>query len=169
MFENANVESERLKTRELLASDAEVLFRIYSDAKAMQFRGSAAMSQIEDAYKMVANQSLKEGDIFRKRLGIISKSNDELIGTLLLIKNKNSIEECEIGFSFGKEHWGRGYGKETLGMIESQLRTIEEIEIIKAWVVKENEASIHVFEKAGFVIMQQNEYLESSSFIKRIK
>lgn len=169
MFEGTNFESDRLITRELFDSDAEELFRIYSDKEAMQYRGAAVMVRIEDAYKMIANQSLKEGNLLRKRLGIISKSNGQLIGTLLLTRNKSTIEECEIGFSFGKRNWGRGLGKETLEMLELQLRNIEGIEIIKAWVVKENVASIHIFEKAQFIAMQQTEYPKSNLYCKRLK
>ncbi|MFK7906428.1 MAG: GNAT family N-acetyltransferase [Chitinophagales bacterium] len=92
-----------------------------------------------------------------------------LIGTFLLVKDENFKSQYEIGFPFGKAYWSKGYGQETLYMIEKQLETYGNIEAIKAWCIKENFASIRVFEKAGFSKVEQNEHPQSYLFVKKIK
>ncbi len=169
MLDRIYFESERLKTMELGKEDALSLFKFYSDSDAMKYRGSKPMKNIEDAYSMIAERFIVKNQISKLRLGIRKKSNDDLIGTLLLIHDENSKNQCEVGFSFGKDYWRKGYGKETFSMVEKELISHESIEVIKAWCIKENFASIRIFEKAGFSKIKQSEHPQSHLFIKKIK
>jgi len=168
MIKNLNFESERLKTTRLSEEDAATLFQIYSDSDAMKYRGSKPIKSMVDAVNMVTEQFSTDNNISKMRLGIRNKSNNHLIGTLLLTKDENFISKCEIGFSFGKKYWGKGYGQETLKMMEEKLRTLESIEEIEAWCIKENIASIRIFEKAGFSKIEQSKYPQSWLLVKRI-
>lgn len=168
MLKEFNFESERLATSPLYETDAEVLFQIYSDAEAMKYRGSDPMKSVGDAYQMIRNQSSGNGQISKRRLAIREKDNVQLIGTLLLTFKSDVKSCCEIGFSFGRSFWGKGYGKETLKMVEGELKLAGLIEEISAWCVKKNSASIQIFQKAGFQEIPQNEYPNSSLFIKSL-
>lgn len=169
MFKDISFESERLKTKPLEVEDAELLFQIYSDTEAMKYRGSKPMVDIGEAIDMIEKEYVVDGDISKLRLGIIEKSNNNFIGTLLLVRNKEFEHLCEIGFSFGKEYWGNGYGQETLKLIEGELKAYNNIEQLKAWCVKENIASVRIFEKTGFYNVEQNDYPQSHLFMKKIK
>lgn len=169
MFKNLDFESTRLKTARLNEEDAPILFQIYSDVEAMKYRGSKPMKNIDDAFKTIAEQFTVNNHISKLRLGIRLKTDNQLIGTLLLVKDDNLKLQYEIGFSFGKAHWGKGYGQETLGMVEKQIKTYEDIEAIRAWCIKENLASIRIFEKAGFSEIEQNQFSKSRFFVKKIK
>jgi len=159
--------SERLATANLTQADATALFQIYSDKEAMKYHGSAPMESIEDVYAMITAQ-LTTHPISKLRLGIRLTANNQLIGTLLLVWNTKT-RECEVGFSFGKDHWGNGYGQETLAMMEEKLSAVDRVQTIKAWSNRENQASIRIFEKAGFSVIEQNEHPQSYLFAKRIR
>lgn len=166
MLKSTHFESKHLITSPLSEEDASTLFEMYSDREAMKFRGSAPMIQLEDAFDMISNQRKSENEIVKQRLGIRTKVNDQLIGTLLLVWNSSS-RSCEIGFSFGKQYWGNGFGRETLQMAVEHLVNSKAVNEIMAWCKKENTASIRIFEKAGFSKTAQNDYPESILFIKK--
>lgn len=164
--ESIQFESERLITSSLNENDAQALFEMYSDREAMKFRGSAPMTQLEDAFLMISNQRISERDLMKWRLGIRMKSDNRLIGTLLLVLNSSS-RSCEIGFSFGKQYWGKGFGWETVQMVAEYLMNSMTMNGITAWCRRENTASIKIFEKAGFSETPQNDYPESILFVKK--
>lgn len=164
MLAQLHFESERLLAKRLLSKDAQNLYAIYSDHEAMKFRGSKSMEKLSDAITMI-----EQCDVPKKlRLGVFTKSEDVLIGTLLLVQSEISIHSYEIGFSFGKEHWGKGYAKETLAMIESKLKTHFDSLQLTAWCITENIASVSIFQKAGFAITEQTKYPQSTLFVKII-
>lgn len=169
MLKNIKLISKRLKTRSLSESDIEKLFQIYSDEKSMKFRGSKPMKDIKDAIQMVSGQKSEIGNIVKIRKAIIKKKNSELIGTLLLKWDKSYPNRYEIGFSFDKVEWNNGYGSETLDMVLKKLENYDEITEIKAWCVKKNSASIKIFNKKGFIKINQNEFPRSYLFIKELK
>lgn len=168
MFRQVKFESDRLIAKQLDKNDAEALFKIYSDHEAMKYRGSDPMKNIDDAFNMIAEQEKKNNQNTRFRLGLWDKSNNSLVGTLLLISEINE-PKCEVGFSFGKNYWGNGFGRETLKMVERSLKNIERIESIKAWCIKENIASVKIFQKEGYIQIEQNHYPQSYLFEKKIK
>ena len=168
MFQQIKFESDRLIARPLERKDAESLFKIYSDQEAMKYRGSAPMQCLEEAFHMIVKQQIKDNHNTKIRLGLLDKSKDRLIGTLLLDIKKNQTN-CEVGFSFGKKYWSNGFGSETLKMVEESLEKTKKIKEICAWCVKENIASVKIFQKAGYVKKQQIDYPQSYLFEKKIK
>lgn len=169
MLKNLNFKSERLITCRLSNDDAQALFGIYSDHEAMKFRANPPMQSLEEAYQMIASQFTVNKQTSKLRLGVRNSFSNKLIGTLLLTWSTDIEEQCEVGFSFGKQYWNKGYGKEILQMLEKQLGTHEHIKTLKAWCIKENLASIHLFEKARFTKVTQNEYPQSNLYVKTIK
>ena len=169
MLKNVELNSKRLKTRNLNEGDIEKLFKIYSDKESMKFRGSKPMNKIADASKMIFDQTIEKNNIIKIRKAIIKKKNKELIGTLLLECDKSFPNRCEIGFSFEKSEWNNGYGKETLDMVLEKLKTINSIKEVKAWCIKKNIASVKILEKKGFTRINHNEFPESYLFIKELK
>lgn len=168
MLERLRFESKRLRTEILTKEDSQTLFQMYSDAEAMKFRGSNPMINTQDAYKMIAEQYYENDSTSKIRLGIRKKSDNLLIGTVLLKVDNDLPKKCEIGFSFGKEHWRNGYGQETITMIESKLSTTKVFKELIAWCINDNTASLRLFQKSGFKKIDQSEYPKSTLFVKRI-
>jgi len=168
MLTTYQFESERLYTNTLKKTDVDTLFEFYSDQEAMRFRGSKPMLQVNDALKMINNQLQKNNAELKLRLGIRAKASNELLGTLLLKVKNTSANECEVGFSFGKKHWGKGYATETLNMVESKLVTDQNYSTLIAWCKNENKASIRVFKKSGYQVIEQTDYPDSILFGKTL-
>ncbi len=161
-----NFQSTRLTTSSLKKEDAPKLYEIYSDKKAMKYRGSKAMESIDDAFTMINNQYLINNQLSKLRLGIYNKEDKQLLGTLLLVWNNVLMTQCELGFSFGKAFWNKGYGKETLKMIEETFRCQSNFKELKAWCIKENLGSVRIFEQAACAKIEQDEYPQSYLYLK---
>jgi RimJ/RimL family protein N-acetyltransferase len=158
IFDKLVFESERLIGKPLELSDAEDLFAIYSDKEAMKFRGSPPLESIDDAREMISKQLSSKGSVTRFRLAVRLKSSNQLIGSLLLIYDSQEPSRCELGFSFGKDFWNRGYGRETLGMIENALKGHELVQELIAWSIKDNLASGKIFRGSGYRVIPQRDY-----------
>lgn len=167
MFEHLYFESERLLTKQLKKEDAPTLFHLYSDEEAMKYRRSRSLNEREEAYAMIDNQWVTNSKNSTLRSGIWNKSTNQLLGTLLLTWEYETNNHCEIGFSFGKEHWNKGFGKETLSMVEKKLRQ-RGIKTLTAWCMKANLASNKIFEKAGFTLVKQTQHPQSNLFSKNL-
>lgn len=165
-LKGVNFESERLFATQLKNEDAELLFKMYSDKFAMRFRGSATIENIDDALDMVSKQFVCGNGVSKLRLGIKNKLEDSLVGTLLLVKDEKFVKQFEIGLSFGKQHWGKGYGSEVLKMVEEALSP--DVNVLKAWCLKENKASVKLFEKANYLEKKQSQHPKSVLFMKNI-
>src|SRR5690606_25000807 len=96
MLKNIELNSKRLKTRNLNEGDIEKLFKIYSDKESMKFRGSKPMNKIADASKMIFDQTIEKNNIIKIRKAIIKKENKELIGTLLLECDKSDRKSTRL-------------------------------------------------------------------------
>lgn len=164
-MKNFKFSSQRLISKKLCKKDAPKLFEFYSDSESMKYRGSKPMLHIDDAYQMISDQNLSEV-VTKFRRGIFKKINNELIGTFLIEYNTESPIECEIGFSIGKDYWNKAYGSEILNSILEELKVFQQFQKIKAWCVKENQASVKILMNAGFTIAHQDKYPKSYLFLK---
>ena len=156
-FKNQSMQSELFYIRDLLDSDAKRLFEIYSNAEAMKYRENPPMKTLDDSYKMLEKAKEQKLNGYEFRFGIIEKSSETLIGTIMYqpIKNK-----AIIGYSIDEKFWNKGYASEVVKIILNELKTKKFI-IIEAWVNKQNVASSKVLEKNGFKHISQTLYPEN--------
>jgi len=164
-FKDQLLDSERLKFRKLDNKDAERLYLIYSDKIAMKYRGSNPVLDLSGAYEMITKQVNNKNNFDSYRLGVIEKTENLLIGTLLLKYDTKFQNQCEIGFSFDKSHWNKGYRKEIINMLVNSFNKLKHLKELRAWCKKENIASMKILEKTGFCKKTQNEYPESYLYI----
>lgn len=140
-------------------ADIHQLYEIYSDKEAMKYRASKPMETIADAESYVSNQKLSKESALTVRKGIelVNTNNTkELIGSVMYRYHHDRKTECEIGYSIGRQYWGKGYGKEIVKVL---LQSLEENNIIKdiiAWCHQDNIASINILEKNEFQLIKQN-------------
>ena len=160
--------SEKVKFRELTMTDTGMLFGIYSDKEAMKYRGSKPMQTIDDAKNFVKNTKVKKMEILTIRKGIELVKTKELIGSVMYRFNENKKNECEIGYSIGRQFWGKGLGKEIVKTMIKAIKEKNEINKIVAWSNKENIASVKILEKIGFKRISQTEYENSYLYHKII-
>lgn len=186
MDELLNTRSERLLISRLTPADSGQLFSYYSDAEAMKFRANPPMKSLEEADEMVAS-ALKQyqGRLYHRmavRLNSAestsSANSKTLLGTLLMIVPAKEQDELEIGFSFGKKHWGKGYASELLRLVILELQSAynkvnqqepdNKQRVLRAWVHQDNVASVHLFRSADFELLEQDQFPDRYLFRKNI-
>lgn len=168
MKEVDNYESRLLLFRELKETDAQKLFKIYSDKEAMKYRSNPPMEKMEDATSFILNQKRETSLEYKIRKGIELKANKELIGSVLYKYNKKKENECVIGYSIGRDYWGQGIGRKVVKNLLESLRIQRETRIVKAWISKENLASKRVIEINGFQLLHQEEFSELDLYVRKI-
>lgn len=140
--------STRLHFRDLTTKDAAALIQIYSDVEAMKFRANPPILNIEDALKMVEQAQQKDQQFSSRRWAAVRNDTNVLIGTFVLNYDSQN-RTCTIGYSIGKTHWNKGYGKELLSAMVKEVKSAN-YQTIKALVHPQNLASIAILEKQQF-------------------
>jgi len=160
-------ESERLYFRPLASKDAQRLFEIYSNAEAMKFRFNKPLKDFAEAVKMANNYKIDCNEFTSTRYAVIENKLDLLIGTAL-IKHEKLNNVHLIGYSIDKAFWRKGYGTE---IVQAQIQHLKlaKAHLTKAWVHKNNLASIKILQKLDFNIRAQNEFESLLLFELNIK
>lgn len=143
-----------LYLRELLDSDAERLFEIYSNAEAMKHRENPPMKEIDDAYAMLERAKEKAASGYEIRFAVIERSSETLIGTVMY---QPVHDKVIIGYSIDEKFWNKGYATRIVAVLTKELKSMKFL-IIEAWVKKENIASTKVLVKNGFQQISQTIY-----------
>jgi len=146
-------ETPRLLVRQYTIDDAENFYRLNSDPDVIKYIRPAKTK--EEAF-----QFLQENiDYYKEfpaygRWATIEKSNDLFIGSFMLRPSATVAGEIELGYSFFKNFWGKGYASESVkGGLEyafSQLKLSSLIAITQT----ENIASQKVLLKSGFTQLE---------------
>jgi RimJ/RimL family protein N-acetyltransferase len=138
------IETKRLKLRHLRMSDA---------ARVAQFCGDPAVATMIARTPLPYLEVAAEGWIMtlnaRKPLGEDFVFAAELPGEGLVgvIGAHKAGDAFEVGYWFGKPHWGKGFATETLQGFLSQARTLG---ALNAGHFVDNPASGRVLQKGGF-------------------
>lgn len=141
------IETERLKLRRSLESDAEGIFAAYAqDREVTLYLAWRPTGNIEDTRESLrhAADEWQEGRAFRWT--IFRKEDDRLLGTLALRVDGPKVE---LGYVLAKDYWGKGFMTEAVRAIVDYA--LKEGDIYRVWAVcdVENPASARVLEKAG--------------------
>ncbi|WP_428224952.1 GNAT family N-acetyltransferase [Flavobacterium sp.] len=157
--------TERISIRELIASDTDTLFQMYSDKEAMKFRGSKPFETREEVEKLLTeiNQKIKMGSEFR--YGIILKETNQLVGTYLYAPISNT--HCKVGLSFCKSFWGLGLGTEVMQIMTSYLKDLG-YKTLVGYISPQNFPSLKMIEKLNFERQNHSEYPEYLKYEKSI-
>ena len=89
------------------------------------------------------------------RLGICLSTDQILIGCITLGKVNYNKSECELNIYIDIFYQNKGYGKKTLSLLFDYLKNILKINKIYLKVHKENKIAIHLYEKLGFVKIEE--------------
>lgn len=161
------LESERLRLRRMERSDAEVMFRYWSDPVVTKYMNVPPFASAEEAWEMInlLNGLSESEDALR--FGIELKEERRLIGSC----GMNNWELAgayrgEIGYDLGREYWGHGYMSEALRMLLAYGYETMGLNRIEALVNPRNEASRRLLKAFGFTeegLLRQYQWTVSGS------
>lgn len=146
-------ETERLKIRQLIDSDADELFIVYGDAEAMVYVDDGDPIKYEDCIRWIEVTRRNYAKYGYGMSAIELKSSGELIGFCGLV-HPNQQPEAEIKYALKRAYWGQGFATETVaGMLAYGAREFG-IERVIATIDPRNDPSRRVLHKVGMTFVK---------------
>jgi ribosomal-protein-alanine N-acetyltransferase len=142
-------ETPRLLVRPYTIDDAENFFLLNSDPDVIKYIRPAKTK--EEAFQFL----LENIDYYKEfpaygRWAALEKSDDLFIGSFMIRPSTAIAGKIELGYSFFKEYWGKGYASELVnGGLEYAFTQLKLSSVIAITQV-ENIASQNVLLKSGF-------------------
>ena len=148
-------ETERLYVRRFQTGDEEPFFRLNGDEEIMRYiRAPKSREECDRFLSEVIDRYAK--DVIDWRLAVLQKNDDAFVGSFAIIP-REGMDELQLGYSFLKDQWGKGYATEvTMGGIR-YCRDQLHLDSIAAVTEEGNQASGRVLLKCGFVLESQYE------------
>lgn len=146
------LESKRLRLRRMERSDAETMFRYWSDPEVVKYMNMPPFASEEDAYEMInlLNGLSESEDALR--WGIELKDHGELIGSCgYNVWQLSGAYRGEIGYDLGWNFWGYGYMAEALQVMLSFGFGTMGLNRIEALIDPRNDNSRRLIRRLGFM------------------
>lgn len=144
------LETARLVLREILPSDAEDLYRIFSDEETMRFWSCRPYKSVDQAHRYIESMA----ETLRKGAGInwaiTLRDEDRLIGKCAYAEWRKAHRRAEIGYIVSRDHWGKRVAPEALrAMLDYGFEHLN-LHSVEAGVTPGNGGSTRVLERLGF-------------------
>jgi ribosomal-protein-alanine N-acetyltransferase len=144
-----SLETERLRLREPLPSDAAAIFEFRSDARVQQYNADP-ISSLPDAEALIE----RTRTMFQWQTGIPwvveLKQETKVIGLVGFSEWSRKTGHANIGYDFAFEYWGKGLASEAVRAIIKYGFSVIALQRIEAETSKENLPSIKLLKKLGF-------------------
>ncbi|MFD1778610.1 GNAT family N-acetyltransferase [Fredinandcohnia salidurans] len=144
------LETERLRLREIVHSDAQAIFTCFSNNDVTRYYGQEPLTEVEQAEQFVEffakNYKEKRGI----RWGIELKETKEPIGTIGFNAWSPKHKRAEIGYELQPQYWRKGYATEAVKKVISYGFDDLGLTRIGAVVFLENASSNELLIKLGF-------------------
>ncbi|PRC94173.1 GNAT family N-acetyltransferase [Solimicrobium silvestre] len=146
------LQTPRIKLRELTEKDADVLFAMHSNYSIMQWYGTDHMTQREDALALITTfANLRKLPSPGIRWGLCTHESNTLLGTCGFHRWNKEWNSCTIRYDLKVEARGKGYMQEALRCAIVWAFANMNLNRIEAQIHPNNRASILLVEKLGFV------------------
>ncbi len=144
------LETDRLILRELIDSDIDELFKIFSSEEVTKYYGMYAFKEIDEVKKMI--QYFIDGFKEERQIRwcIVLKSTGKAIGTCGFHCFNQRHYRAEIGYELAEKYWGHGYMNEALQRIIRYGFENLNFMRIEGLIYPENISSRKSLEKLGF-------------------
>ncbi|MFS0821965.1 GNAT family N-acetyltransferase [Bacillus sp. 1P02SD] len=144
------LETERLRLKEIVHSDAQGIFDCFSNQEVTRYYGQDPITDLKQAEQFVeffANSYKEKRGI---RWGIELKERDGLIGTIGFNAWSPKHKRAEIGYELHPQYWRKGYVSEAASKVIRYGFNELDLKRIGAVVFLENKASNDLLAKLGF-------------------
>ncbi|WP_019156027.1 GNAT family N-acetyltransferase [Robertmurraya massiliosenegalensis] len=145
------IETSRLRLRELNVQDATRLYHYLSKKNVVEHYDIEALTSYQEAVDIIENLFFRYQSRRQIRWGITLKGEEELIGTCGFHSLDEQHLKVEIGYDLDSEYWGKGYMTEAVGKVVEYGFNEMELNRIEAFYFPLNYASKRVLEKNGFI------------------
>jgi len=145
------LESSRLRLRTYRSSDAEAMFRLYSDPRVMRYWSFPPWTSLAQAQAYLA-RVLGEMEVGTSVLpwAIATRADDVLIGTVTLFSVNIDQGHAGTGYSLPADVPGQGLAREALGLALAHAFDTLHLRRIEADIDPRNGPSCRLVEHLGF-------------------
>lgn len=144
------LETTRLKLRWMDEDDAEAHFAVRSDPEVARYLSRGPWTELAQAVESIEQTRANYASGTGLRLGIVLRETGQLIGDASLYAFVDASRRCDIGYTLGQAHWGRGYAAEALEALLGYGFDALDLNRVEADIDPANAASSRVLEKLGF-------------------
>jgi RimJ/RimL family protein N-acetyltransferase len=165
-----NLESKRIRTRNLSLDDIDSWSKFFEDKEAIEFLSNSELASTRERAKHWIEKQLKRYS--NKRYGLqalIHRDTNEFIGQCgLLAQEIDGEQKVEVGYHMFKKYWGQGYAPEAaklfinFGFENNQATSI--ISIINIGNLKSQKVAL----KNGLTKIKQTKWSDLDVFIYQI-
>ena len=144
------LEGENIYFKSLNTNDAQEVHKYASDEDVSRFIGWKLMHTLNETCEYIEEMLKRESAGTHLYASIALKSTQEIIGTAMIFNFDREAKHAEIGYVFHGDHWGNGYGTETVSLMNNFAFESLNLHKLHARVVDSNIGSSRVLEKNGF-------------------
>lgn len=144
------IKTERLLLRAVSGMDAPQVFRFYSHAEVMQFRGEPVFQSVSQAEKLIFHWRKIFGQENGIRWGIEFRQTGKLIGTLGFKQIQHQHLRADLGYELDPSWWNRGIMTEAVKAVTDFGFEKLGLHSVEANITPGHIASQRVLEKLGF-------------------
>ncbi|MEH7383030.1 GNAT family protein [Bacillus sp. JJ1533] len=144
------LETERLRLREIVHSDAQEIFNCFSNHDVTRFYGQEPLTELKQAEQFVEFVAKNYKEKRGIRWGIELNEGEGLIGTIGFNAWSPKHKRAEIGYELYPSYWQKGYATEAASRVISYGFNELGLTRIGAVVFLENKASNDLIKKLGF-------------------
>ena len=145
------LETERLILKNISKDDHDFVLGHFSDSNVVKYLYDAEpMKDMVEAYELI-DSYLEPEPRGHHRWVLVRKSDGIKLGTCGFHCLDTAQRKIEIGYDLNKDFWGNGYMQEALKASINYLLQNSDIQQIDAHISIDNEKSIQLVKKLGFV------------------
>ena len=145
-----SLESKNIYFKPLSINDAQEIHTYASDEEVSQFIGWNLMNTLDETREHIETMLKRESAGTHLYASIVLKSTQVKIGTAMIFNFDDEANQAEVGYVFHKDHWGKGYGTECVGLMSGFSFETLNLHKLHASVVDANIGSARVLEKNGY-------------------
>lgn len=145
----------RLEIRELNLDDAEFIFELLNQTSWKKYIGNKNINTIDDAKQYLIDNPIKMYETHGFGLWCVTKIySKQPLGVAGIIK-RETLPLIDIGFAFLDRFAGHGYAYEACEAILDYTKSHLNLEQVLAIVKPENNKSIKLLDRLGFIFKEQ--------------
>jgi ribosomal-protein-alanine N-acetyltransferase len=145
-----SLKGENICFKPLSTNDAQAIHNYASDEEVSRFIGWNLMNTLNETSEYIETMLKRESAGTHLYASIVLKSTQEIIGTAMIFNFDKEANQAEIGYVFHKDHWGKGYGAESVVLMSDFAFEALNLHKLHASVVDANIGSARILEKNGY-------------------
>ena len=164
------LETERLYLKNISFNDRDFIFKQFSDEKLNRYLFDAEpIADIQGADEIISFYTQSEPRN-QHRWVLVRKDDGAKLGTCGFHCWDKVNGCCDVGYELYPDYWGRGYMNEAMREILIFARCDMKVKRVNACIYKDNDASVKLAEKLGFVFAGQtkDEIFRGEKYLHKI-